>query len=102
MKKILVLGAGLVARPLVNYLLDQRAMEVTVADQVFTKAESLVLDHPSGTALELDINNRELLRKTVARADIVISLLPWVFHPGIAEPRRGPYVRHADHQPDQK
>lgn len=85
MKKILVLGAGLVARPLVNYLLDQRAMEVTVADQVFTKAESLVLDHPSGTALELDINNRELLRKTVARADIVISLLPWVFHPGIAE-----------------
>jgi len=85
MKKILVLGAGLVARPLVNYLLGQPAMKVIVADQVFTKAESLVLNHPSGTALELDINNQELLKETINRVDIVISLLPWVFHPKIAK-----------------
>jgi saccharopine dehydrogenase-like NADP-dependent oxidoreductase len=85
MKKILVLGAGLVARPLVNYLLDQAAMTVTVADQVFEKARALVVNHPSGTALELDINNQTLLKETVSRADIVISLLPWVFHPKIAE-----------------
>jgi len=85
MKKILVLGAGLVAGPLVNYLLDQEDMQVTVADQVFSKADSLVLNHSSGTALELDINNRELLKETIARTDIVISLLPWVFHPQIAE-----------------
>ncbi len=84
MKKILVLGAGLVARPLVNYLLDQSAMTVTVADQAFKKARALVANHPSGTALELDINNQALLKKTVSGADIVISLLPWVFHPKIA------------------
>jgi len=85
MKKILVLGAGLVARPLVKYLLNQGTMNVTVADQVLAKAESLVSNHPLGTALDLDINNIALLKKTVARADIVISLLPWMFHPKIAE-----------------
>jgi len=42
MKKVLVLGAGLVARPLVRYLLD-KDYEVTCASRTVAKAEALAL-----------------------------------------------------------
>lgn len=84
MKKILVLGAGLVAGPAVRYLLEQPELEVLVADQQVAKAEALVSGHPRGTALKTDANDMSTLSGQVARADIVISLLPWTLHPQIA------------------
>ena len=44
MKKILVLGAGLVAGPAVRYLLEQQDIEVVLADQVADKARMLIRD----------------------------------------------------------
>ena len=44
MKKVLVLGAGLVARPLVDYLLGLEDFSVVVADVEFARAEKLVAD----------------------------------------------------------
>ncbi|SLM32469.1 putative Saccharopine dehydrogenase (NADP+, L-glutamate-forming) [Desulfamplus magnetovallimortis] len=84
MKKILILGAGLVARPLVRYLLASPDIEITLADQMKEKAEELIGNDPSGTAIAMDVNNREVLGKRVAEADIVISLLPWTLHPMVA------------------
>ncbi|UCG34527.1 MAG: saccharopine dehydrogenase NADP-binding domain-containing protein, partial [Phycisphaerales bacterium] len=49
MKKVLVLGAGLVSRPLVRYLLDQPDFNVTVASRTVSKAEKLIDGHPKGT-----------------------------------------------------
>ena len=43
MKQILVLGAGLVARPLVRYLLNQPEMQVTVADQIAVLYEGRIM-----------------------------------------------------------
>ena len=42
MKKILILGAGLVAKPLVRYLLDQPDYAVTVASRTVSKAIKLM------------------------------------------------------------
>ncbi len=53
MKKVLVLGAGLVSRPLVRYLLDQPGFRVTVASRTVSKAEALIAGHPGGKALPL-------------------------------------------------
>ncbi|RPJ01339.1 MAG: saccharopine dehydrogenase, partial [Candidatus Aminicenantes bacterium] len=55
MKKVLVLGAGLVAKPLVNYLLDQPDFSVTVADVEAGRAAKLVAGHPRGASEVLDI-----------------------------------------------
>ena len=41
MKKILVLGAGLVAGPAVRYLLDQSQVKVHLADQEVAMRDSL-------------------------------------------------------------
>ncbi len=85
MRNILVLGAGLVAGPLVRYLLDQPEMRVAAADQVKEKAMRLIDAHPNGTALQLDAADEESLQKAISASDIVISLLPWTLHIKIAQ-----------------
>ncbi|WP_319524882.1 saccharopine dehydrogenase C-terminal domain-containing protein [uncultured Desulfosarcina sp.] len=84
MKKILVLGAGLVARPAVRYLLDRKDLQVILADQEAGKAAAIIGDHANGRAVALDVNDQTRLAGQVAEADIVVSLLPWTLHPVIA------------------
>jgi saccharopine dehydrogenase-like NADP-dependent oxidoreductase len=96
MKSILVLGAGLVARPLVRYLLEQPDVnvtvasleeplyQVTVASRTISKAESLVGDAKNGRALTLDVTDEAALEELVKEHDMSISLLPYVHHPTVA------------------
>lgn len=84
MKKVLILGAGLVARPLVRYLLDQPGFQVEVASRTVSKAEKLIEGHPRGLAKELNLKDEEALKKEVAAADLVISMVPYAFHPRVA------------------
>lgn len=85
MKKILILGAGLVANPAVRYLLEKTEFEVWVADLVAEKAEAIVAGHPRGKTLALNAEDQQQLVEWVAAVDIVVSLLPWTFHPKIAD-----------------
>jgi saccharopine dehydrogenase-like NADP-dependent oxidoreductase len=84
MKKILVLGAGLVSRPGVNYLLEQKGLAVTVASRTVSKAEKLVQGHANGRAAAIDVENDAALAALVKEHDIVISLLPWIHHVKVA------------------
>jgi len=84
MKKILILGAGLVARPLVRYLLDQPDFEVEVASRTVSKAIRLINGHPKGEARELNLKNEESLKQEIAKSDLVISMVPYSFHPKVA------------------
>ncbi|MBN1180042.1 MAG: saccharopine dehydrogenase NADP-binding domain-containing protein [Anaerolineae bacterium] len=94
MKNILVLGAGLVARPLVQYLLDQPDFHVTVASRTVSKANELIGGRSNGRALPFDIaHDSESLGALVAESDLAISLLPYVFHVQVAEQ----CVRHGSH-----
>jgi saccharopine dehydrogenase-like NADP-dependent oxidoreductase len=85
MKQVLILGAGAVARPAVGYLLGKESMEVVVASRNPQKAAALIAGHPGGRAVALDAGDAPLLERTIAAADIVVSLLPWTLHPVVAE-----------------
>ena len=85
MKNVLVLGAGLVARPLVNYLLERPEFAVVVADVEPARAEKLVAGHPRGRAIPLDIADRGALAAAIGRADLAVSMVPYTFHPIVAE-----------------
>ena len=85
MKKVLVLGAGLVSRPLVRYLLDQPDFCVTVASRTVSKAEALVAGHPDGTTLQLLADDTAKLERLIGEHDLAISLLPAPLHPVVAE-----------------
>jgi len=84
MKKILVLGAGLVTRPLVRYLLNQPDFYVTVASRTRSKAEAIVAGHPCGATLALDVSDEAALESAIASHDLSISMLPYVHHPTVA------------------
>jgi len=79
MKKVLILGAGMVARPIVVYLLE-KGYYVTVADMVRSKAEEVISGHKNGHPVSWTVEDEITLDKMVAEHDITVSLLPYVFH----------------------
>ena len=82
--KVLVLGAGLVSRPLVRYLLDH-GFHLTCASRTVSKAEVLIDGHANGLAIPLDVKDLDKLDALVADCDIAISLLPAPMHPLVAK-----------------
>ncbi len=85
MKKVLVLGAGLVSRPGVSYLLNSPGIQVTVASRTVAKAEKLTAGNPNGRAVQVDVEDAAALARLVQEHDIAISLLPWIHHLKVAD-----------------
>jgi saccharopine dehydrogenase-like NADP-dependent oxidoreductase len=83
-KTILVLGAGMVARPLVRYLLDRPNFRVTVASRTVSKAEALIEGHPRGRAVAANVDDAKILERLVSEHDLSVSLLPAARHPEVA------------------
>jgi len=84
-KRVLVLGAGLVTRPLVEYLLNVPEFTLTVATRTVSKAERMIGDHPRGKAVTLNVEDDASLRELVSGADLVISLVPYAYHVKVAK-----------------
>lgn len=82
-RKILVLGAGLISRPGVVFLLEN-GFEVTVATRSVDKAQALVGGYENGRACALLVEDDEALDKLVKANDMVVSLIPWTHHPVVA------------------
>jgi saccharopine dehydrogenase-like NADP-dependent oxidoreductase len=83
MKKVLVLGAGLVSKPLVVYLLE-KGFQVNVASRTVSKAEALIEGFENGKAESLNVNDQDQLQNLIQDVDIVISLVPYTYHVQIA------------------
>lgn len=84
MNKILVLGAGLVSKPGVVFLLENK-FKVTVASRTLEKAENIVQGFENGTAKAILVEDQEALETLVKTNDIIISLLPWTHHVMVAK-----------------
>lgn len=83
--KILFLGAGLVAKPGIEYLLNQKDLSIGVADIDIVKANSIVKDRANGRSYKIDVNDKANLEKLISEYEVIVSLLPWTLHPLIAE-----------------
>jgi saccharopine dehydrogenase (NADP+, L-glutamate forming) len=86
MKKVLIFGAGMVAGPPVNYLLE-RNFQVTVASRTIAKAEALINNHKNGVAKAFDItvDSEEELDALIKECDLALSLLPYTYHVKVAK-----------------
>jgi len=82
--QVLILGAGLVSRPIVRYYLDRPDYHVTVASLYHDDAWNLVGEHPRATAMELDVSDDRRLEPVIADTDLVVSLVPYAFHTHVA------------------
>ncbi|HSV88576.1 MAG TPA: saccharopine dehydrogenase C-terminal domain-containing protein [Bacteroidales bacterium] len=84
MKKVLILGAGMVSKPIITYLLD-KGYFITVATLIRSKAEEMLQGHPNSKAIAWDVENTGALDAMVASHDLTVSLLPWVHHVLVAK-----------------
>jgi saccharopine dehydrogenase-like NADP-dependent oxidoreductase len=84
MSKVLLLGAGMVAKPLAEYILNNN-IELTIASRTVAKADLLIGNHKNGKAVSWNIDDLKNLEKLVSTHDIVISLLPYTHHVTVAK-----------------
>jgi len=80
MKKVLCLGAGLVARPFIHYL-SEHGFHVMVASRTVSKAERLIEGCENAEAVAFNIaTDDSFLEELTAQVDLVCSLLPYTYH----------------------
>lgn len=87
MKTILIIGAGKSSASLITYLLDKSTQEnlhLIVGDLSLEEAQAKLNNHPNGTAIYLDIFNKETRQKAIQQVDLVISMLPASMHMDVA------------------
>jgi saccharopine dehydrogenase (NADP+, L-glutamate forming) len=88
MKNILLIGAGRSASTLIKYLLDNSGKEnwkITVGDISLELAKQKIGNHPNAHAIAFDMNNETQRAVEIAKADMVISMLPATLHLPVAK-----------------
>lgn len=83
MKKVLILGAGLVVKPMVEYLLEN-GFRVMIATTTREKADRMLKGHPNGSSLRWSTEETEILEKLINEHDITVSFLPFKYHINVA------------------
>lgn len=84
---VLLLGAGMVCKPLIHYL-SERGYVVFVGSRTIGKIEAAIEGATNAKAIKLDIESEEGQKKMdelMPQVSGVISLLPYVHHPKVAE-----------------
>ncbi|KAL9126860.1 MAG: hypothetical protein Q9217_004156 [Psora testacea] len=82
-KKVLILGSGMVAPPCVEYLTRNPNNQITIACRTLATAEKLASGFPRTKAISLDVSSADHLDKHVSTHDVVISLVPYIYHEGV-------------------
>jgi saccharopine dehydrogenase-like NADP-dependent oxidoreductase len=88
MKQILLIGAGRSATTLIHYLLEHAetcGWHLTVGDLSEELGRRKVGQHPRASAIAFDVANDDQRRSEIAKADIVISMLPAHMHISVAK-----------------
>lgn len=84
-KKVLVLGAGYVAAPLVEYLTRDDSVNVIIGTAFQKEGEALAMKSPNTESVVVDVMKApDALQNLIKDADLVVSLLPYPLHPTIA------------------
>lgn len=85
-KKVLVLGAGFVSAPLVEYLHRDSEVGITVCSQLKDESDRLAVRYPGVDSIYINVTeNPDQLKKLIEQSDVVISLLPFTLHELVAK-----------------
>lgn len=83
MKKVLILGAGMIAKPMVEYLLE-KGFSLMIASPMKERADEMINGNRLGNSLDWSMDDTETLKKLINEYDITVSLLPYKFHTDVA------------------
>lgn len=84
-KKVLVLGAGMVSAPLVEWLHREKDVLITVCSQVKEEADRLANQYAGVDSVYLNVTeSTNHMQELCGKADVVVSLLPYSLHGMVA------------------
>ncbi|XP_055542095.1 alpha-aminoadipic semialdehyde synthase, mitochondrial [Wyeomyia smithii] len=85
-KRVLVLGAGFVSAPLVEYLHRESNVSIKVGSQIKEEADRLAYRYAGIESVYINVEDESVnLKNLCEESDIVISLLPYSLHGLIAK-----------------
>lgn len=84
MKNVLILGAGLVVKPIAHYLLNNN-IKVTIASRTKEKALKVLEGYSNGKAISWTIDQLSILDQLIEGHDLIVSLLPYIHHVTVAK-----------------
>jgi len=93
---VLVLGAGMVAKPIIHYLSNDCKYKVILGSRTLEKAQQLCVGASKAVAIKVDIENEvdvKGLDDIVKDVSAVVSMLPYLFHAKVCEIA----IRHKKH-----
>lgn len=93
MKKVAIVGAGWMTKPLVDYLMERCGYFVIVANRTPSKAEDVIAGRPGGKAVRWSTDEPKILDEVVREADLAISMVPKPVHIHVARA----CLRHGKH-----
>ena len=85
MKKVAIIGAGRMTRPIANYLMGTCNYEIIMVDQIVSRAREIIGGRPGGKAVSILIKKSEDLDPVIDEADIAISMVPKPIHIHVAK-----------------
>lgn len=85
MKKVAILGAGYVVKPMVDYFIDSCKYEVTIATRTVSKAEKVIAGRSLGIPISWTIDQVDVLEKIIQNVEIVVAMTPRSTHAIVAE-----------------
>lgn len=83
MRDVLILGVGLVVKPMVEYLLGNK-FNVVIACRKKERADAMLMGHPNGKHIRWSMEESSKLEEIINDSDITVSLLPYKFHTDVA------------------
>lgn len=84
MKPVLLIGAGHVTAPIIDYLTRHCGLEVTVAARTPAKAKKIIATNPKASVAQWQSGNQSELDRLVYGHGVIINMIPKAHHPDIA------------------
>ena len=85
MRKVAVLGAGYVVKPMIDYFIDVCKYEVIVATRTISKAVKIIAGRTLGIPISWTIDQVDALEKIIGEVEIVVVMIPRSCHAVVAE-----------------
>lgn len=85
MKKVAIIGAGRMTRPMVDYFIDTCGFEVFMLNRTVSRADDVINGRPLGHAIRWEAGEAKFIDKMIKKTDIVISMVPKHLHLNVAK-----------------
>ena len=85
MRKVAILGAGYVVKPMVDYFIDVCKYELIIATRTVSKAEKVIAGRSLGTPVSWTIDQVDILKDIIQSVEVVVVMTPRSTHTVVAE-----------------